>query len=411
MTTDTRGPSIAHVGAIRFQRYLGVIVAAFGLLYALQTLDALVVDWPTMAGPLGGAAVALVAASVLLGTVAGLVPSRARSLFLAAAIVFAAAVVVWPWSIRAPVPDTPMPWFIGVLPVEAAYLTVAFRRHAAPVAGSVLLSVVIALLLVTRGGLGPADAFANGLFGIAISVALVILIAAVRHGVARADRAQQAALAGYGRSRLDDATESERVRTDALVHDSVLTTFLAAAAARDEEAERLARRMAANALRVLAHVSRASDTGHGVPFGKALSDAADRFAPLLPGWEVQEVGALRDLVVPVSAADAVVDAMLHAIEAGQLHAEGATTRSIRMSELGPDGLRIVVTDDGAPLDPAEPEHERAALLRVAAELMRSIDGRADIRSEPAVGTTVTLSWGSVVVTGTAPRPEPTEVPA
>ena len=405
MTTDSGDHPAQRVGALRFQRYLGVIVAGFGLLYALQTLDGLAADWPTMAGPLGGAAVALVAGSVLLGTVAGFVPARARSLFFGASILFCAAVTVWPFSISGVVPGTPMPWFIGMLPVEAAYLSVSFRRPSAPVWSAIALSVGISIVLVVRGGLPVADAVANGLFGVAISVVLVILIAAVRHGVERADRAQQAALAGYGRSRLDDATESERVRTDALVHDSVLTTFLAAASAYEPAAEDMARRMAANALRVLAHVSRSAEVGPAVPFGKALAAAADRFDPLLPGWDVQEVGSLGDLVVPVVVGDAIVDAMLHAMTAGALHAPGAISRSVRMSELGPDGLRIVIADDGDPFDAADPGLERAVLLRAASELMRGVDGRADVRPGDEGGTVVTLSWGSVVVSGVALRPD------
>ncbi|MBW4041049.1 MAG: hypothetical protein HIU86_02830 [Acidobacteria bacterium] len=405
MTTDTRGLLTQHVGALRFQKYLGVIVAAFGLLYALQTLDGLAADWPTMGGPLGGAAVALVAGSVLLGSVAGVVPTRARSLFLGAAILFCAAVLVWPFSIDGIVPGTPMPWFVGTLPVEAAYLAVAFRRPAAPIWCCMVLTVGVTIVLVARGGLMLADAVADALFGIAISVVLVVLIAAVRGGVERADRAQQAALAGYGRSRLDDATETERVRTDALVHDSVLTTLLTAASAHDPDAEELARRMAVNSLRVLAHVSGSSEVGPAIPFGKALSDAADRFDPLLAGWDVQEAGGLADLVLPVAVCEAIVDAMLHAMTAATVHAPAATTRSVRMSELGPDGVRVVVADDGDPFDPADPGHDRVARLHAAADLMRSVDGRLDVRAGDVRGTVVTLSWGSVVVSGVALRPD------
>ena len=410
MTTDTRGPA-QRVGALRFQRYLGIIVSVFGVLYALQTLDALAADWPTMSNAVGGVAVGLVAASVLLGMVAGVVPSGARSLFLAASILFCAAVAVWPFSIMGGVPSAPMPWFIGLLPVEASYLAVAFRRAAAPIWSTVLLTVGIAIVLVVRGGLMVPDAVANALFGVAISAVLVILIAAVRHGIERADAAQQAALAGYGRSRLDDATESERVRTDALVHDAVLTTFLAAASAREPEAEDLARRMAANALRVLAHVSRSEDVGPAVPFGKALGDVADRFDPILSGWDVQEVGALADLVLPVEASRAIVEAMLLAMTAGDLHTAGPSARSVRMSELGPDGLRVVIHDDGRHVHPVDPDDECEDLYRAAGELMRGVDGRTDVRPGQRGGTVFTLSWGSVVVTGTAPRPERAEVSA
>jgi hypothetical protein len=410
MTTDTRGPVAGRFGALLFQRYLGVMVAAFGALYSLQTLDALVAGWPTMSGPIGGAAVALVAASVLLGTIAGFVPSRARTLFLGASIVFCAAVAVWPFSISGPVPVAPMPWFVGLLPVEAVYLAAAFRRPSGPIWCSLLLSVGIAAVLMVSGDLSAADALSNALFGVVISAVLVVLIAAVRRGVERADAAQHAALAGYGRSRFDDATESERIRTDALVHDSVLTTFLAAAAARDAESEELVRRMAANALRVLAHVNRSTEVGPAVPFGKVLLDATERFDPLMLGWEV-EVGDLADLVLPVEAGEALVASMLSTMAGSVLHAEGVTRRTLRMTELGPDGIRIVLSDDGTGYDPHDQRDARGSMLREVVDLMRGVDGRADVRTEPHTGTVVTLSWGSVVVSAAAPPSERTEVPA
>jgi hypothetical protein len=410
MTTDTRGPLAQRVGALRFQQYLGFITGAFGLLYALQTLDALIADWPTMAGTFGGASVALVAGSVLLGTVAGFVPGRARSLFLGASILFVAAVLVWPLSISGPVPSAPMPWFMGMLPVQAAYLAVSFRHAAAPIGCALLLTAAIAAVLVGPGGLDVLDAFADALFGAAISVVLIVLIAGVRRGVERADAAQQTALSSYGRSRIDDSTEFERARTDALVHDSVLTTFLAAAVARDPESEELARRMALNSLRVLGHVTRTVSSGPAIPFGHALGDAVDRFDPLLLGWDVDEVG-LTDLVLPVDVAEVIVSSMLHLISCSVLHADGATYRGIRMSDLGPDGIRIVISDDGRPCRAGDVQDARTAPYRTVMELMRSIDGRADVRSSPETGTTVSLSWGSVVVSGTAPRPAPAEVSA
>ena len=405
MTTETVLARAPRVGSRRFERYLTVLVAGFGLLYALQTLDAFVADWPSMAGALGGAAVGLVAGSVLIGTVAiAVTPLRARTLFLAASILFCAAVAVWPLAIVEEIPGTPMPWFAALLPVVATYLAVAFRRMGPPIWCALLLSVGIACTLVVRGGLSAADAVANGLFGVVMSVVLVILIAAVRRGVERADAAQHAALSRYAQSRLDDATASERARTDALVHDSVLTTFLSAAAARDAEAEALARRMAANALRVLSHVNRSSATGPAVPFGKVLGDAADRFAPLMADFDIR-VGPLADLVLPVDAADALVASLLEVMETGAVATPDATVRTVRMTELGPDGIQVVVTDDGAGFSPVDPATPRARAFRDAALRMRSVDGRAVVEPAPERGTVVRLSWGSVVVSGTTPQPE------
>ncbi|WP_375407643.1 hypothetical protein [uncultured Amnibacterium sp.] len=409
MMTDTRGALGQRVGARRFQRYLGVIVSAFGLAFALQALDGLIAGWPTMAGPLGGVAVALVTGSVVIGSIAGPTSFHSRSLFLYASILFFAAVAIWPFAISSPIPATPMPWLVAMLPVEAGYLAVAFRRPLAPICCAVIVSIDIALVLLLRGGLSVLDTIANALFGVAISAVLILLVATVRRGVEQADAAQQTALASYGRSRLDDATEHERTRTDALVHDSVLTTFLAAASAEDPEAERLARRMAENSLRVLNHVTRSGESGPVIAFGKALGDAVDRFDPLLPGWEVDEDALLTDLVLPVDAADAVVSSLLHLISASLFHAEGATVRSIRMTALGPDGVRIVVTDDGRACRPNDPDDERSDRFHAVADLMRAVDGRAHVRSAPGEGTAVALSWGSVVVSGTAPLPEHVEV--
>ena len=410
MTTDQTGPSREPVGAERFERYLTIIVAAFGLLYTLQTLDAFVADWPSMAGPLGLTASLLVGASVLLACVSPLTVRHGRSVLLGASMLFIAAAAVWPLSITGPVPGTPMPWFIGLLPAQAAYLAVAFPRVLAPICCAVLLTVGITTALVVRGGLSVADAISNGLFGVAISIVLVVLISAVRRGVERADRAQRTALSRYGQSRRDDATEAERSRTDALVHDSVLTTFLAAASAHDPEAEELARRMAANALRVLAHINRADATGPAAPLGRAIGDASERFAPLLGAFDVQ-VGPLADLVLPTPAAEAIVESLLQSMESSLVEAPDASRRTVRMTELGPDGVRVVITDDGKAFDPMDAACPRASAHREIARRMRSIDGRAVVESVAGGGTTVRISWGSVVVSGAAPQCAPTEVSA
>jgi hypothetical protein len=408
MPTDPTGLGTDRVGARRFERYLTTIVAAFGLLYALQTLDAFVADWPSMAGPLGVTTTAFVAAAVLVASAAPVTARFARALLLGGSSLFVVAVAVFPLAIVGPVPSTPMPWLIGMLPVVAAYLVVGFRRVVPPLVCSLLLSTGITIALVVRGGLSVPDAAANGLFGVAVSVVLLVLITAVRGGVDRADRAQRAALGRYGQSRRDDATESERSRTDALVHDSVLTTFLAAASARDPESEELARRMAANALRVLAHVNRSAAARPGVPLGKALGGARERFTPLLGDFDVQ-VGRLADLVLPVEAAEAIVESILQSMETSAAIATDAVVRTVRMTELGPDGIRVVVADDGAGFDPADPSAARSRAHRDVALRMRAVDGRATIESSPAGGTVVRISWGSVVVSGTAPMPATEDV--
>ena len=69
----------------------------------------------------------------------------------------------------------------------------------------------------------------------------------LRQAAEAVDSAQEAALERYDVAARQHATENERVKVDALVHDSVLTTLLSAAAAGSPEEQALAARMARDA--------------------------------------------------------------------------------------------------------------------------------------------------------------------
>lgn len=395
------------VGADRFERYLGIVVGAFGVVYALQTVDAFAADLDSIGGVLAGAAVVPIWASVLGGPIAVVARGASRRILWAAVAAYALGLAVLPFAITQPISQDPVPWIAAMSAVPMAYLAVASSSAVLSIAIGAVLAAQVGIVLGGAGGVRPAEALVDTLLVVMLTVVLTLVVAALRSGVRRADRAQAAVLAEYAAARAEDATELERRRTDALLHDAVLTTFLTAASAQTPETEELAGRMAANAVRVLAHVNRSADYGVAIPFAERWAEVQTRLAPLLSRFAVQ-AGASGAVILPADIADALLDAMAEAMTNSVRHAE-AESRELRITPLGPDGLRIVVRDDGVGFDPASVSLRGVAT--VVQQPLRRIDGRADIDTAPGRGCTVVLSWGSVVMSGTDPLSDDELVPA
>jgi signal transduction histidine kinase len=396
------GNRVIRAGLRRFDRLFTIIVGVFGLLFALQTGDSLVADIPAMSSALGAVVIALVLLSVLTGLGPILVPTRARAISLSAIGLYTVALLLWPLSVQPPLPTDPMPWIVAIWPVPAAYAAHISTSRRLTIIGGLLLSAYAGIALQQAGRLDAADAAVNSLFMAGIVIVLVLLLGMVRRGIVAAGAAQQAALLGYATTELDEATETERKRTDALLNDAVLTTFLSAAAAATDEDDRLARRMATNALRVLLHVHGVDRQAAAMTFGQALAERRHEYEPWLPLFDV-DLGPSETIMLPEDVARAIADILIHGVQNSVRHALDATGRVIRVSRLGPDGIRVQVEDDGCGFDPDTVGTEgrgHASLQR-----LRTLEARADVRAAPGRGVTLTVSWGSVVMVGTTPLPD------
>jgi hypothetical protein len=91
----------------------------------------------------------------------------------------------------------------------------------------------------------------DAMYAIILGVVVLIIVVMLRQAAESVDSAQEAALQRYDLAARQHATENERVKVDALVHDSVLTTLLSAAAADSPEEQDLAARMARDAVKRL----------------------------------------------------------------------------------------------------------------------------------------------------------------
>jgi len=181
----------------------------------------------------------------------------------------------------------------------------------------------------------------------------------------------------------------ERERFDALVHDQVMSTLLAAGRdGADEMLAAQARRALAtfDALRrgdepeerfdveqVLARLrSAASDVDEDTDFTVETGDAAGGYPP-----------------EPVRV---IAEALSEAVRNSVRHAGPGARRALHV-DLGPDSIRVVVRDDGRGFDPrAVDPHRMGIRASIRGRLNRLPGGWADIASTPDVGTTVTLTW-------------------
>src|SRR5690606_23597529 len=119
------------------------------------------------------------------------------------------------------------------------------------------------------------------------------------------DAAQQTALDRYAHAVRHHAVEVERARVDSIVHDSVLTTLLAAARAETPDSKRLAASMAGYAI---GHVREAADTSPGPDGEVRLSALVDQLSDVGVelGADIEfRVSSIGTRSIPAEAAEAV----------------------------------------------------------------------------------------------------------
>jgi signal transduction histidine kinase len=233
---------------------------------------------------------------------------------------------------------------------------------------------------------------------------VLIIVTMLRQAAESVDGAQDAALERYDVAARQHATESERVKVDALVHDSVLTTLLSAAAAGSPDERALAARMAKDAIErldaagasgpralervglpVLVRRLRAALTTFSAPFTVRVVNAGGVELP------VEAVDALYSAAV-----QAMVNSMQHADEPGR-----STRRELRVRGVRAGGCVIEIADNGVGFDRRDVPLERLGLRVSIEERMAGAGGAAEIESSPGQGTTVTVAWPAGAAGGDA----------
>ncbi|MBM9839223.1 ATP-binding protein [Rhodococcus hoagii] len=180
----------------------------------------------------------------------------------------------------------------------------------------------------------------------------------------------------------------ERERFDALIHDGVMSTLLAAA--RQGTTPSVAAQSAAT-LRQLDHL--ASDGGAATDFAAATVLAHIRSAVTdVDETLTLETDAITDRAVPSDVTRAIAAAAAEAVRNSVRHAGDEAVRTVTVT-LAADGVRVLVADNGVGFDPAAVPPHRLGLAVSIHGRMRQLTGASSVvTSHPGAGTEVRLEW-------------------
>lgn len=304
---------------------------------------------------------------------------------------FIALMLLEPFTLDRPLPTGSTPWLLAL--AYTAVSCVALAEFNPIRAGLVCAGIDIALTAVYASDLPPGQSAINAA-GLALAAGLFIVTIRFRRLQAdRLDDAEQYARAAYAKQHRDVAVEMERVRTDALLHDSVLATLSSAAGQQTPESTVAMARAALEILEDSEHhlTSRPSR----IRFDEAVAAAEEQFAPLRREVEI-ELAAIGCVELPADVAEALVTATLQAVNNSITHAGTVAHRSVTATRTTAGGVRITVADDGHGFDVGSIGDERLGVRVSIVERIENVGGTARVRSVPGKGSTVELDWSPVV---------------
>ncbi|HZW42080.1 MAG TPA: ATP-binding protein [Agromyces sp.] len=369
----------------------------FGLVFGAQTIPTALEQSAALIDGTGAALMAVLYGSIVALAVATITKIAVRTACLAFAALYAAALLAWPFLVDDPAAlSGSVPWLYYICTVATTAAVIALQPLWAAAYTLVVPAAYAAIRLMPAGGeAGPLLAVLDAMYAVVLGVVVLAIITMLRQAAEAVDSAQEAALQRYDLAARQHATESERVKIDALVHDSVLTTLLSAAAATTTEEQALAARMARDAvmrldeagasgpraldrvgLPVLVRRLRAALTTFSTPFTVRVVNAGGVELP------VEAVEALY-----AAAVQAMVNSLQHADEPGR-----KARRELRIRGVRAGGCVIEIADNGAGFDRAGIPAERLGLRVSIEQRMADAGGTAEISSRIGHGTTVTIAW-------------------
>ena len=378
---------------VRVDTAIARSAAGFGFAFMLQSIPAMVEQLPNSSPLWAGVMVFALVVSLALAALASVLRQQVRGANITFAVVYLVALISWPFAVTDPAnATTDSYWLYYTLTIATAMATVGFPLRVAT-AYLILAPTLYAIIRVTPagGGVTTVQAALDSVYAVILGGAITIITAILRGAASSVDRAQATALERYGHAVRQHATEAERVQVDAIVHDSVLTTFLSAARADTPEAKELASRMAGNAIGYL------RDAVSVVPSGDAdvaLSVLANRIADAASALSepfTVETDRAGETPVPVAVAEAVYSAAVQAMVNSLQHAGPGTERWASVRYEG-GGVVVEVGDRGVGFDPQVVPHERLGVRVSILERVSSVGGVARVDTSPGEGTLVTLRW-------------------
>lgn len=314
--------------------------------------------------------------------------------YRAVALLLLAALLTWPLQVRdvSMMPAETRPWVWWLLGIAILAGGLGFQNLVGIIYWLAVPAAWVVLHLSAVGGSGTVKtALMDAGFLLFITAALLTIVYTLRYESSKTDAANELALAEASSRARSDAKERERDRVDALVHDSVLTTMLLAASAKDASDEAAAAELARSAVvkLVTAENERLTWESSVTSFLEALAEQAKR---QFPGFEIdlRSQGVVR---LPSSVAEAATEATMQVMENSVRHAGEAASRVLRLRS-SRQGFKIVVSDDGRGFRFGSIPKNRLGLRLSVIQRMEAVGGKVKIDSGPARGTNIVIEWSN-----------------
>ncbi|QWT25010.1 hypothetical protein KPL76_06585 [Subtercola sp. PAMC28395] len=373
--------------------------ALFALLFAAQSIVA-AVQSASFLYPVWAVSVPSVLFALLLLVVVASVINRGVTLLMTAfALVYLVALALVPLSVEnLGAAHFSQPWLWYLVTLGMAFTALVWpTRWAITFAAFVTAEYMVIRTLPAGGGAAPQLAILDGLYVLLIGAFMIMLITTLRVAADRVDAAQLTATQQVARAARHHAVEFERAKVDALVHDTVLATLIAAAKAVTPAERERAARMAQSSLQTLQHAPIAFDPDSEVSL-RAFSDRLAAAIILLSPRITFTVGQLDDRGVPGRVADALFSAAIQALINSLQHAGPGTAepdrvaRSVTLQVAPRNEITIRVSDSGIGFDTAAVPSERLGLRVSIRERVEAVGGSVSIESAPGRGASVIIEW-------------------
>lgn len=385
------------VSRARVESVMIRFTAIGGLVFAAQSVPLAIGQIAAVPSGIGSAFAAFIWGAFVALAVAAYTGTLVRVAAFVVAGVVAVAVALWPVIVTDPTElghSAPWVYFVLTVATTAAGLVMRFEWAVVYTLGvSALYGVV--RWLPEGGAPGVSIAGLEALYAAILGMVVLLIIRMLRQAADAVDDAQDGALQRYDLAARQHATEVERVKVDALVHDSVLTSLLTAASAETDDARALATRLASDAI---ARIDESGAAGE-VPLGSVgLTVLVRRLRGALSTLSTPFIVRTLNtggVELPLEAVEALYTATVQSMVNSIQHAgePGRTVRrEVRVRGVRAGGCLIEVADNGVGFALHDVPSSRLGIQISVFERMEHAGGSARIDSTPGSGTTVTLGW-------------------
>ena len=382
------------------ERILTRAAAVFGLVLSLQAIPVIATSAGYIYPGWLGSEPEVLLIILLLVLLAAILQRGVRVMMTVFALVYFIAFVLWPLCVSNTTAALgTQPWLWSLIAVAMAYVAVALP---VPWAAAYIVAVTAVYVFIhtqPSGGSGRLKgSLLDAVYVLLIGAFMLMLTTTLRRAADRVDAAQQTAMQQYARAARNHATEVERTKVDALVHDSVLTTLITAARAESAAEREAAVALSATALEILQHAPGAFDPEAEVTLADFAARLADTVHLLSP--RVAFIFEQRDSrFIPGDVADALFSAAVQALinslqHAADVDGRGEVERTVSVHSVAAE-VTVNVSDTGLDFDVAAVPKERLGLRVSIRERAESVGGAAVVHSVPGGGTSVIITWRPV----------------